>query len=122
MALALHSRWMSVSIDAIHATGGAAANTQILQIMADVFGAEVQRFNVGNSAALGAAIRAFHAVHLHGVQPLSWDDAVAGLVCPRDSNRIMPDRHRHEMYRSLMRAYETFEARALGGPNSGVRV
>lgn len=61
MAMALHSGWMSVPIDTIHATGGAAVNTQILQVMADVFGAEVRRLEVGNSAALGAALRAVHA-------------------------------------------------------------
>ena len=64
MAMALHSRWMSVPIDTIHATGGAAANVEILQIMADVFGADVQRFDVRNSAALGAALRALHGERL----------------------------------------------------------
>ena len=49
MAMALHSRWMGVPIDTIHATGGAAANRQILQVMADVFGAEVYRSEVANS-------------------------------------------------------------------------
>ena len=61
MAMALHSRWMGVEIDTIHATGGAAANRSILQTMADVFGATVYQLEVGNSAALGAALRAAHA-------------------------------------------------------------
>ena len=52
--------WAS-TIDTIHATGGAAVNRQILQVMADVFGAEVYRFRGANSAALGAALRAWHA-------------------------------------------------------------
>src|SRR5207247_9660684 len=55
MALALHSRWMGVDIRAIHATGGASANRAILQVMADVFGADVWQFEVANSACLGAA-------------------------------------------------------------------
>ena len=61
MAMALHSRWMGVEVDTIHATGGAAANRAILQVMADVFGADVYQLEVGNSAALGAALRAAHA-------------------------------------------------------------
>ena len=61
MALALHSRWMGVKVTTIHATGGAAANRDILQVMADVFGADVYQFEVGNSACLGAALRAFQA-------------------------------------------------------------
>jgi xylulokinase len=112
MAMALHSRWMGVEIDKIHATGGGSANRQILQVMADVFGAEVQRFDVSNSAATGAALRALHAVHADDGPPLSWDEVVAGVVRPL-SDSIAPDPRHHRMYRQLMMAYEECEARAL---------
>ena len=112
MAMALHSRWMGVAIDKIHATGGAAANLQILQVMADVFGVEVQRFDVSNSAAMGAALRALHAVHADDGRPLSWDEVVAEIVSPL-SHSIAPDRNNHETYRRLVTAYEDFEMRAL---------
>jgi sugar (pentulose or hexulose) kinase len=79
MAMAIHSRWMGVRIDAIHATGGAAVSRTILQVMADVFGARVHVMDVRNAAALGAALRAFHADGLAGNRPLSWDDVVAGF-------------------------------------------
>src|SRR5437763_5799425 len=36
IAMALHSRWMGVDVKTIHATGGASANSAILQVMADV--------------------------------------------------------------------------------------
>ena len=49
---------MRVEVDTIHATGGASANREILQVMADVFDADVYQFEVGNSACLGAALRA----------------------------------------------------------------
>ena len=61
LSMALHSRWMGARVDTIHATGGAAVNREILQVMADVFGARVFQMPVGNSAALGAALRAAHA-------------------------------------------------------------
>ena len=64
MSLALHSRWMGVKISTIYATGGASANRDVLQVMADVFDAEVLQLETGNSAALGAALRAFHADRL----------------------------------------------------------
>jgi len=112
MAMALHSRWMGVETDTIHATGGGSGNRQILKVMADVFGAEVQRFDVSNSAAMGAALRALHAVNADDGRPLSWDEVVAGVVCPL-SDSIRPDAHHHRMYRQLMMAYEDCEARAL---------
>jgi xylulokinase len=119
MAMALHSRWMSVKPEMIHATGGAAVNPAILQVMADVFGAEVRRVEVGNSAALGAALRALHADSIAEGRPRSWDDIVAGLARPEAAGRrFVPDASRHEIYRGLMPVYEACEAHALGrGPD-----
>jgi xylulokinase len=113
MAMALHSRWMSVTVDTILATGGAAANTQILQVMADVFGADVYRSTVTNSAALGAALRAWHGDALATGAPLSWDAIVGGLEQPPQAH-IVPDRARHELYRALIPIYELCERHALG--------
>jgi xylulokinase len=114
MSMALHSGWMSVAIDTIHATGGASVNTQVLQVMADVFGAEVRRLEVGNSAALGAALRAVHADSLAEGRDLSWDDVVTGLAEPTAEARLKPDPRRHALYRELMPAYAACEAHALG--------
>jgi len=117
MAMTLHSRWMGVAPRTIHATGGAAANTQILQVMADVFGAEVRRFEVGNSAALGAALRALHADRLAAGHALAWDDVVRGLAEPLPDSHVAPDPSRHAMYRELTSYYAACEAHALGsGP------
>jgi len=113
MAMAIHSRWMGVAVETILATGGAAANPQILQVMADVFGAEVLRSNVGNSAALGAALRAWHGDALASGAPLSWDAIVGGLEQPVQT-RIVPTAGRHELYRELMPIYEQCEAHARG--------
>jgi xylulokinase len=115
MALALHSRWMSVAIDTIHATGGASVNDQILQVMADVFGANVYRSAVANSAALGAALRAWHADAAAEGRALSWEAVTAGLARPVPESRIVPDARRHAAYQELISLYEAYEARALGG-------
>jgi sugar (pentulose or hexulose) kinase len=45
----------------------------VLQVMADVFNADVVRSRTGNSAALGAALRAFHADRHASGRPMSWD-------------------------------------------------
>lgn len=113
MALALHSRWMNVTIDTIHATGGAAANRSILQVMADVFGADVYQFEVRNSAALGAALRAYHGDETSKGRAIGWDEVVRELAEPRPDTRLRPDAARHAVYLDLLRRYEKAEEEAL---------
>jgi xylulokinase len=113
MALAIHSGWMGVKVSTIFATGGAAGNRDILQVMADVFDAEVLRLQSGNSAALGAALRAFHADLLADGRPLPWDEVTAGFVAPRaDSVRPIPANVK--TYRRLIEVHHARERAALG--------
>jgi len=121
MALALHSQWMQVEVTTIHATGGASANRDILRVMADVFGAEVCQFAVGNSACLGAALRARHADAVARGHRLTWDEVVAGVVEPMISFRLQPDRDNHALYETLMRVYSAREAEALSNAECGMR-
>jgi xylulokinase len=114
MAMALHSRWMNVTVDTIHATGGAAANRDILQVMADVFGAVVYQLQVGNSAALGAALGAFHGAVVADGTDLSWDEAIDGFVEPIAESALRPDPTRHAIYRELIDVYAACEAHAVG--------
>jgi xylulokinase len=126
MSMALHSRWMGVDIDTIHATGGAAANRAILQTMADVFGAVVYQLEVANAAALGAALRAAQAdISARDSRPSTplgtgcdWDEVIKGFVEPVAATRLEPDRRRHGFYRALIQVYAACEAHALGrGPD-----
>jgi xylulokinase len=114
MAMALHSRWMNVTVDTIHATGGAAANRDFLQVMADVFGAVVYQLQVGNSAALGAALDALHGNAAADGRPLSWDDVIEGFVEPIAQSALRPDPGRHALYQELIEVYAACEAHALG--------
>ena len=113
MAMALHSRWMGVDVKTIHATGGASSNRAILQVMADVFGADVYQFDVGNSACLGAALRAFHGHRASIGAPVAWDDVVRGLAEPVRTSLVNPGPSRHAMYQELMERYEERERGAL---------
>ena len=94
MAMRLHSRWIAPRPTTILATGGAAANRDILQIIADVFDAEVVRGAPRNSASLGAALRAYHAERRAEGELIPWDEVVAGFTAPdaelRDSRRTPP--------------------------------
>ncbi len=122
MALANHSAWMGVEVKAIRATGGAAANAEILQVMADVFGAEVARLKVGNSACLGAALRAYHADELAEGRRMSWNDVVEGLVEP-ERPALTPVPARVALYAELRKVYAACEAHALGaGPDPAPRL
>jgi xylulokinase len=116
--MALHSRWMGVTVDTIYATGGAAANRAVLQVMADVFGADVYQLEVSNSAALGAALRAFHGDALADGRDVPWDEVVEGFVEPVRDSRVVHDAERHAMYMRLIDAYAACERHALGrGPD-----
>ncbi|HEV8263551.1 MAG TPA: FGGY-family carbohydrate kinase [Gemmatimonadales bacterium] len=115
MATARHAGWIGERIVAIHATGGAARNRDILQVMADVHDADVYQLEVGEAAALGAALRAFHGDELARGRPVSWEDVVAGFVEP--AAHLQPDPRNVAIYTELKQVYAACEAHALGrGP------
>jgi xylulokinase len=107
MALARHSEWMGIRPRTIHATGGAAASREILQVIADVFEADVLRFESTDSAALGAALRAWQAD-----TGLAWREVCAGFTSPL-GDRVTPVRPHVEMYNRLRPVYGEREAAAL---------
>lgn len=90
MAMRLHSGWFAPSVAAIRVTGGAAANVEILQVLADVFDAEVLQIAPPNAASLGAALRAFHADRLASGTPLAWRDVIAGFTDAAPAARPRP--------------------------------
>jgi xylulokinase len=113
MAMSEHSRWMGVRPTAIYATGGAAANHQILQVMADVFDADVYEFESTDSAALGAALRAWQAD-----ARVSWTEVVRDFCKPLEP-AISADPARVTTYRALQRRYMAFERSVLAGDTLG---
>lgn len=62
LAMQRYSDWIGETPTNILATGGASRNRGVLQVVADVFGARVRTLEVGNSAALGGALRAAHTL------------------------------------------------------------
>ncbi len=115
MTMALHSRWMGVAIDRISATGGASANREILQVMADVFNAPVEPLVVGNSACLGAALRAYHGAVTSDGGSLSWPEVIEGFVTPQPDGPIRPVAEHVGIYEDLKKRYEALEGEALTG-------
>ena len=113
MSMALHSRWMRVTPSEIRATGGAATNRDIMQVAADVFGVPVQRLQQTNSAALGAALRAWHADALADGSPVSWREIVIGFTDPVAGSRIEPIPENIATYQRNLPKYEEWESRVL---------
>jgi len=103
LSMRRHSAWMEVRPERIFATGGASRNREILQVMADVHQCPVFRFEVTNSAALGAALRAAHAWHLHAGPPLAWEYVVGGFCEPVPGSEIRPRPETAAPYRDLLR-------------------
>jgi sugar (pentulose or hexulose) kinase len=115
LSMAVHSQWMGVKIETIHATGGAAKNRAILEVMANVHNAEVYQFEVGNSACLGAALRAYHADSVAEGRKIPWEEVVAGFTEPVLESRIAPDPDAALVYAELKKIYSACEAHALRG-------
>ena len=108
LAMARHSAWMGNASSRVLAAGGATASPEILQVFADVFNAEVVVVGSGNAAALGAALRAWHAYS----GKRSWEDVTAGLtdlaVPP-----VRPDPEAVRIYADLRDRHRAFEKRAI---------
>jgi xylulokinase len=113
MAMRLHSRWIVDRANEIRATGGAAENDDLLQVIADVFNAPVVRLQTTNSAALGAALRAYHADCLASGHPVAWPDVVAGFTDPAPGDPVRPIAANIGVYERLLPEYERFESSIL---------
>lgn len=80
-----HSRWIGETPSLLLVTGGASRNRGILQVLADVFQAEIRTLKTGNSSALGAALRAAQAGGGH-----SWPDLYARFAAPDPDLKVTP--------------------------------
>jgi sugar (pentulose or hexulose) kinase len=109
MAMRNHSRWMGVNISTIYATGGASRNSDVLQVMADVFNATVFPSPVGNSACLGATLRAWHGYEKARGRDIDWHVIVKDLTLPDPSTAIVPNPAAVAVYEQLAHAHQQFE-------------
>ncbi len=108
-SMRLRATAAGITPSALRATGGAAQNPAILQIAADVFQCPVRRSNVTNTAALGAAVRAAHAIN----RAAGWDRLVVTAVEPQLGPAVEPRRDTAAIYRLLADEYAALEKREL---------
>lgn len=95
----------------IRATGGASTNRAILQVMADVFGADVYPAASTSAASLGGALRALHAREAAGGGTGDWRATVAEFVTG-DGAPIAANPAHTAMYARLRRDYAARETEA----------
>lgn len=108
LSMQRHSDWIGEQPKVIRVTGGASRNRGIRQVLADVFGAEIRALSVGNSSALGAALRAAEAV---GHVPFS--SLYQAFAATDDSSGVSPQQGATESYGAL-RQKLVERLRALG--------
>ncbi len=113
ISMRLHSQWMQVAPAQICATGGAANDRALLQVMADVMNCRVVRIEVSKSAALGAALQAAHGWLVAAGKPAKWDKLVADFTRPVPGSEILPDKKAVKVYDQLLEKYAACEADAL---------
>jgi xylulokinase len=114
LAMRLHSQWMQVAPEKIFATGGAASDRALLQIIADVMDCRVERIEVSKSAALGAALLAAHGWLAAAGKNPKWEKLIAGFTAPVPGSEVKPDKKAAKIYDRLLEKYALCESEALG--------
>jgi xylulokinase len=104
-----HSEWMAVKPKRIRLTGGASKNDGIAQLVADVFQAPVERLEVANSAALGAALIAAAAAG----EPM---DSLQATFCRAQAgSELTPDSSLAPTYEEAGRKFGELLEKAMRG-------
>jgi xylulokinase len=116
MSIYLHSGWTGPRPKCILVTAGGSENLGMLTVISQVFGAEVRSFEVKESAALGAAVRAAHGfLHTPG-RSVGWSDIFDSVVKPDAKEVIRPNPEAVRVYQApngLLSLYKTCERSAL---------
>lgn len=94
------SSWIG-SFRTIRVTGGASRSKGIVQLIADVFQADVEKIAVADSATLGGAMRAAHAAAGVPLKSLASQFAAA-------TETVRPDKTTAKSYAACAEAYKSF--------------
>lgn len=116
MAMFLHSNWTGPRPQRIFVTAGGSENRGLLNVIAQVFGAEVHSFEVKESAALGAALRAAHCHQNAKGKSTTWESLTEPFLRQSSTGVAYPDQKQVEIYQSqngLLSVYQACEAFAL---------
>ena len=107
LSMRLHSRWMGSIPLEIHATGGASANQEILQIAANIFNAKINILDITNSAAIGAAIRAIKSFFDNKGVSVTWEELIESIL--KKKKTLLPQEATKELYNDMLSLYHEYE-------------
>jgi xylulokinase len=82
----IHSAWIKTPLKKIRITGGASNSDGICQAAADIFQVEVERFQIANSAGIGAAFRA-----LNFAEGIPLKEAMSSFMDAGGKSVFIPD-------------------------------
>ena len=100
LSMKRHSDWISDQPTSILVTGGASRNPGVLQIVADVFQADLKRLSVANASGLGGALRAANTI---GGHPLA--DLTATFAAPVPGSTVHPNPAAAPAYAALATSF-----------------
>jgi len=103
LRLRMHSSWIEDTPTTVRVTGGASVNDRICQVIADVFNARLERLETGNSAGLGAAMRAAESVAGAG-----WADLTAAFSKPVPGRDVKPVPDNVAVYAEMLPRFAEF--------------
>ncbi|MBU8902101.1 MAG: hypothetical protein KOO69_05125 [Victivallales bacterium] len=102
LSMRLHSSWMGETFTRIRITGGASNCAPFLQILADVFQAQIEKIAITDSAGLGAALRVANAVAKVPFHKLFEQFTAAKEI-------ILPNPDNAKIYNDALKEYEKLE-------------
>ncbi len=108
MTMRIHSRWISDTPTTIRITGGASRSDAHVQILADVFGARIERLKVTNSAGLGSALMAAKGSGDH-----EWGELFATFA-KTSPNVFEPIAKNTAKYEEMMKEYQSKLSESYG--------
>ncbi len=109
LSIKLHSEWIGEKPSEIYATGGASANKDILQVLANIFNTKVRLFELTDSAALGAAFRAAKSYYDLNNQIKSWNDIINKFIDFQKCIVLEPNNKYIELYEDMLMLYKNYE-------------
>ena len=109
LSMRLHSKWIGEEPKEIYVTGGGSTNKDILQVMANIFNTKIRTFEVTDSAALGAALRAVKSYYDLIKKEKTWVEIINKFVDFQKSSIVKPNKKYIKLYDDMLNLYKKYE-------------